>query len=81
MIGVYDEADNVIETHEHAGELKGGVASSSTALIGQYFNCRQSVALALVPHSQPWLRHSERFESRTIDRRGYTKPVMALVVG
>jgi hypothetical protein len=36
---------------------------------------------SLVPHSQPWLRHSQRLESRTIDRRRYIKPVMALVVG
>jgi hypothetical protein len=47
VIGVFDEADNVIETHKHKGEFKQGAVFSSAALIGQYFNRRQSVALAV----------------------------------
>ena len=48
VIRVYDEAGNVdvIEMHEHTGELKEGVFSSA-ALVAQYLNCSQSVALAV----------------------------------
>jgi hypothetical protein len=57
VIRVYDDAGNLIETHEHAGEFKEGLVFSSAALIAQCVNRRQSVALAVAAVMRHGLEH------------------------